>query len=248
MSYFKPYRYVKDESFDPIYKAVNKKFFFVSAGYPIIFTALGLFFAITQIVIPLISFETQDEIAKPIASSALGLATGFGEFEFAELDKSKNKVLGSSNSSVPNEANVPEFYYLSVPKLGINRAKVESKPKNLDPDEALGHYIGSAYPGEAGNSFIYGHSVLPAFYNPKNYKAIFSTLGSLDIGDKFTIEYNNKKYTYAVEGKKTLKPEQVDPLATFKPAYLNDSTVTLMTCSPPGTKLKRLMVYASLVE
>jgi sortase A len=89
---------------------------------------------------------------------------------------------------------------------------------------------------------------LPSFYNPKNYKTIFSTLGSLNIGDEFEIEYNNQTYKYRVEEKKTLKPDEVDPLAEFKPKYLNESTVTLMTCSPPGTKFKRLLVNAVMVD
>jgi LPXTG-site transpeptidase (sortase) family protein len=288
MTYFRPYKYVRDDSGYSVFKAVNRRFFLYSAGYPVIFTALGLLFAITQIIIPLISIETQDEVKKPVTKSVLGIASGFGDFKFDELDK-KQQVLGEAsarednnsdeeissgflstssgssefaqtalvpsnqqNSSRPNQpnpsANVPEYYYLTIPKLRINHAKVESQPSDLDPDKALGHYVGSSYPGEKGNAFIYGHSVLPAFYNPKNYKSIFSTLSTLEVGDQFTIEYNNKTYKYAVEGKKTLKPDAVDPLASFKPAYLNDSTVTLMTCSPAGTKLKRLLVYASLVE
>uniref|UniRef100_A0A7C4TJF9 Sortase n=1 Tax=candidate division WWE3 bacterium TaxID=2053526 RepID=A0A7C4TJF9_UNCKA len=259
MAYFRPYKYVKDESRDPIYKTVNKNFFLRSIGYPILFIILGVVFTLTQIVIPVISIETQDEVAKPVSYSVVGVASGFRKFEFSELNK-KQAVLGESISNTTSEdflgvmgsstknANVPEFYYLTIPKLGIKNAKVESRPKNLDPDKALGHYAGSSFPGESGNAFIYGHSVLPAFYNPRNYKSIFSTLSSLDVGDQFTIEYNNKTYKYAVEGKKTLKPDEVDPLATFKPSYLNESTVTLMTCSPAGTKLKRLLVYASLVE
>ncbi|MBI2414300.1 sortase [candidate division WWE3 bacterium] len=285
MTYFSPTKYIKDESRDPIYSVMNKRFFFASSVYPFVFVILGIFFTVTQIVIPIVALETTDETSKSVSKSVLGIVSGFRKFEFNELsfkyDKSRDtnkllngsgakdleklfgkstsnivaninsindvsSVLGASNTGI--DINAPEFYYLTIPKLGISKARVESKPANLDPDKALGHYVGSAFPGEVGNAFIYGHSVLPAFYNPKNYKSIFSTLSSLDVGDKFTIDYNNKTYTYSVEGKKTLKPEQVDPLATFKPGYLSESTVTLMTCSPAGTKLKRLLVYASLVE
>ena len=133
-------------------------------------------------------------------------------------------------------------------QLGIKDAVTETNSLSLSPDLSLGHYRGSGLPGEVGNAFIYGHSVLPCFYNPKNYKTIFSTLHQLEIGDEFTIEYNNKTYTYKVEQKKILKPDEVDPLAGYKPKYLNESTVTLMTCSPPGTKINRLLVNAVLVD
>jgi len=167
------------------------------------------------------------------------VASGFGDFEFSELES----AYGSTRP-----ANVPEYYYLTVPALKIDQARVDSAPPDLDPEDALGHYVGSAYPGEVGNTFIYGHSVLPAFYNPRNYKTIFSTLHHLAVGDIFTIEYNNKTFKYRIEEKRNLYPEDVDPLKGFKPAYLNESTVTLMTCSPAGTKIKRLLVNATLID
>jgi len=245
MSYFRPYRYVKKRSFSvrpgiTSLAGVNKKFALANAG-PILLSGLGAFFLLTQVAIPLVSFKTQDETSKTAEASVLGLASGFREFEFEELQSAGGT---SSASSV----NVPKFYYLSIPKLKIDHALIDTSPENLSPDEALGHYVGSNFPDEPGNTFIYGHSVLPAFYNPKNYKTIFSTLHLLEIGDEFTIEYNNKKYTYKVESKEILKPDKVDPLKGFKPAYLNESTITLMTCSPPGTRINRLLVNAVLVN
>lgn len=237
--YFRPYKYIKDESNDPIYGAVSKKFIFRVLATPALFTFLGIFVLVTQIILPLFVFTTKATITKPVEASVLGVASGFREFEFSELSHEVN---------IQEDPNKPDFYYLTIPKLRINKAKVETTPPDLNPEEALGHYIGSDLPGEAGNTFIYGHSVLPVFYNPENYKTIFSTISKLEIGDEFTIEYNNKKLTYAVEGKIELYPDEVDPLVGFKPKYLNESTVTLMTCSPAGTKIRRLMVNATLVN
>jgi len=113
---------------------------------------------------------------------------------------------------------------------------VKSEFDGPSPDEFLGHYKGSALPGEPGNAFIYGHSVLPWFFNPKNYKTIFSTLGDLEAGDKFSINYKGKEMIYEVKEKETLFPNEVNPLEIWRPKYLNESTVTLMTCWPAGTK------------
>lgn len=242
MPFFEPTKYIKDESSDPIYHPVSVKFAARVFGYPILFTVLGVFFLVTQVLLPLIVFTTQDTVWRPVESTVLGVASGFREFEFSELKNTQG------TSSQVQQVNIPEFYYITIPKLRIEHAKIESSPENLSPDTALGHYIGSSQPGENGNTFIYGHSVLPSFYNPRNYKTIFSTLHTLLPGDEFTIDYNNKTYTYKVEEKKVLKPEEVDPLAGFKPKYLNESTITLMTCSPPGTKIKRLLVNAVLVN
>lgn len=226
--------YIKDESNDPIYNVKDKHFFLKSRVLPASLILLGTFLLSSQVIYPLIYFKTNQKSEK-IEGSVLGTVSGFKEFEFRELTAEKEEV---------ETKEAPETFYLSIPKLRIEKAEVEVNAESLDPKEALGHYTGSKLPGETGNSFIYGHSVLPWFFNPQNYKTIFSTLERMEIGDKIYIEINNKKLTYTVEGKEILLPEAVDPLKEFKPAFLNEDTITLMTCVPPGTKLKRLLVYA----
>ncbi len=231
---FIPHKYVKDESYDPIYKPVSKKFLFKARIYPFALTIGGLFILVSQVIIPLVSFNTD----APITNNVLGAASGFSEFSFSEL---------KTDGAQQVDDNVPSRFYLSIPALRIKNAAVETFPKSLSPDNALGHYIGSALPGGPGNIFIYGHSVLPFFYNPKNYKTIFSTLHTLNTGDSIFITYNNQTFEYKVENIEIVAPEKVDPLAEFKPKYLNEPTLTLMTCSPAGTKLRRLLVKAVIV-
>lgn len=245
MSIFLPRKYVKEEPNDEFVRQVNYKFAVRTKIMPYTLPTIASILLVTQVVLPLVSFTTQDVTVRPVASSALGLATGFQEFEYKELG-TKN-VLGTSTST-KDKQNIPEFYYISIPKLGIKDALVETNAKSLNPENALGHYTGSSLPGEVGNAFIYGHSVLPMFFNPKNYKTIFSTLHKLEIGDEIFVNYNNKNYTYKVERKRDLYPSDVYPLAEIKPAYMNESTMVLMTCSPPGTKLKRLLIDTVLVK
>lgn len=262
-SYFEPHTYLKDTSNDPIFKAVNKKFVLKSRVYPAIMTSAGFLILVSQVIYPLISFKTLDDTKGPATETVLGKASGFTEFSFKELLSGSTpvkepvktetigvEVAGDKNvlGSKDEKANVPDRFYLTVPKLRIKDAVVETNSSNLNPEKSLGHYKGTALPGEVGNAFIYGHSVLPWFYNPRNYKTIFSTLDSLKVGDSFTISYNNNELHYKVESVETKKPEEVDPMAEFKPKYLNESTVTLMTCVPPGTRIKRLLVNAVLVD
>jgi LPXTG-site transpeptidase (sortase) family protein len=234
--------YIKDHSFDPIYKTINPYFYFQSKILSGSLMALGFLILGTQVVLPLVFFKTQNTVAKPIRASVLGVATGYNEFEFSELKTKDGKT------TPVNGRNVPEYFHITVPKLGIVDAIVETNSENLSPETSLGHYKGSALPGEVGNSFIYGHSVLPWFYNPKNYRTIFSTLDNLQSGDELTINFNNKDLKYKVESKIVLDPEKVNPLADYKPKYLNESTITLMTCYPAGTRAKRLLVNAVLVN
>ncbi|MFA6981631.1 MAG: sortase [Patescibacteria group bacterium] len=236
---YKPKVYEKDLSFDPIYKTTNKSFFFRSKVYPVSLFCVGTLLLATQVVIPVILIKGNDEVKSPVTSSVLGIASGFRDFEFTELEE--------STEVVEEKATVPETFYLSVPELGIEDAVVETNSPSLNPDLRLGHYKGSALPGEVGNTFIYGHSVLRWFYNPRNYKAIFSTLDTLDIGDAFYITYNNEKIQYKVSKIQYLDPNEVNPLANVSPKFLNESTATLMTCAPPGTKIKRLLVSGVMV-
>lgn len=230
-------KYVKDESFDPIYTPVNQRFLLKSRLLPTSIFALALFLFVYQVAVPLLVFKTTDEVSKPMGGSVLGMAAGFSEFEFEELEGGRYRQAGDDYQKM-----TPQFFFLSVPKLGIKEAMVETNSPTFSPDQSLGHYAGSALPGMVGNTFIYGHSVLPWFFNAKNYKTIFSTLSTLEKGDTFSIKYNDKAFNYKVEKVASLKPDEVDPLAEFRPKYLNASTVTLMTCDPPGTRLKRLLV------
>ena len=149
---------------------------------------------------------------------------------------------------IQKKQNVPEFFNLKIEKLKIEKGIIETNSFNMNPDKYLGHYAGTALPGEVGNIFIYGHSVVPFFFDASNYKTIFSNLHKLENGDIIEVEYNGEWYKYEVFEKKVLTPEEVQPLATITPAYLNEKTLTLMTCTPPGTTLKRLLVGAREVK
>ena len=118
----------------------------------------------------------------------------------------------------------------------------------MNPDQYIGHYAGTALPGEVGNVFLYGHSVMPFFFNEANYKTIFSNLHKLENDDIIELDFDGKTYKYKVFEKMVLTPEEVKPLETLTPAYLNEKTISLMTCTPPGTSLKRLIVGAKQIE
>ncbi|MFC1722426.1 sortase [Patescibacteria group bacterium] len=255
--------YLKDESFDPIYKEVSKGFFARTRILPSFFLFGGVLVFISQVVLPLVVFTTQDDTIELVDNATVvGRAAGFSDFEFSELTLPDSNVLSSnvettntSQEYIPRKntkavltqtETTPEYFQLSIPKLGIKNALVETESESLNPVHALGHYPGTELPGENGNAFIFGHSVLPWFFNPKNYKTIFSTLPKLEVGDEIIVDINNKTLVYKIESTQELNPKDVRPLANIKPSYLNESTLVLMTCSPPGTKLKRLLVNAVL--
>lgn len=130
-------------------------------------------------------------------------------------------------------------YSLSIPKLGIENANVEIGGEDLT--KSLIHFTGPL-PGNLGNPVVFGHSTLLWFYNPKDYKTIFSKLPELKINDVFTVTVDNISYSYKVYDMRIVGP---DDLSVLDQDY-NSSNITLVTCVPPGTYLKRLVVRGRL--
>jgi len=150
-------------------------------------------------------------------------------------EASKNKDFGNSKVS---------FYTISIPKLKIENAIVAIGGEDLTKN--LIQYPGTALPGKNGNAVIFGHSVLPIFYNPKNYTAIFSTLPSLKEGDDVFIEYDGISYKFKIEELFEIYPTDIQILEQNP----SDAFITLVTCVPPGDPRnpKRLIVRARVVS
>lgn len=131
-------------------------------------------------------------------------------------------------------------YSLSIPRLKIENAEVSTQDYELD--KHLVQYLGTSIPGEKGTAVIFGHSTLPQLFNPKNYKTIFATLHTTKVGDKIFATVNGITYKYKIFSIVITDPEDTDILSQ---SYDN-SYITFVTCTPPGTTWKRLIVKASL--
>ncbi len=136
----------------------------------------------------------------------------------------------------------PNEFLLTIPKLKIEKAKVKVDTTNFYDHLAL--FPGTAIPGEVGNSFITGHSVLPEFNDPQNYRTIFTKLPDLEVGDDVFAQVGEKTYHYTVQYSKIVDPHDTSVLL---PISSTGHNLTLMTCVPPGTSSKRLVVITSLI-
>ena len=103
------------------------------------------------------------------------------------------------------------------------------------------HISGTAHPGETGNVFITGHSS-NYLWAPGKYKSVFSLLNQLVIGDLVQIKYKNKDYLYKVSNVRVVKPTDLSVMDAT-----DDSILTLMTCTPVGTSLNRLIITANQI-
>lgn len=164
----------------------------------------------------------------------------FGDVDYT---KASNWFTGDTAQFIEDtDVSKVRYYNLSVPKLGIEDAVVTIGGEDLS--KSLIQYPGTALPGKRGNAVIFGHSILPQFYNPKDYMAIFSTLPTLKKGNEVIVRYDGITYQYIVEEVFEVKPTDLEILAQ----NITDSYITLITCTPPGDprRPKRLIVRARL--
>jgi sortase A len=138
----------------------------------------------------------------------------------------------------------PEFSVI-IPKINAN-AKVI---KNVDPFDSkiyqqaltkgVAHAKGTSTPDKSGNVFIFAHSA-GNWYQANQFNAVFYLLNKLEAGDEIIVYYQSQKYTYTVQETKLVKGDQT----SYMSGNSNQNQLTLMTCWPPGTTLKRLVVIA----
>ena len=138
---------------------------------------------------------------------------------------------------------------LVIRKIGANAAVIA----NVDPfnsreyqtalSRGIAHAKGTAFPDQPGNVFLFSHSSAD-FLTATRYNSVFYLLDKLIPGDQVELYYQRKKYIYDLTKKVIASPEEISYLTGDS----NKQTLTLMTCWPPGTSLKRLIWQAELVR
>lgn len=165
---------------------------------------------------------------------------------FAPVIRSEIEYQTNKNKT-PNLTPVNTDFSIVIPKINANTKVV----KNVDPynssvyqyalTKGVAHALGSATPDISGNTFIFAHSA-GNWYQANQYNAVFYLLNKLIIDDQIFIYYQNQKYTYLVKELKFVAPTDVELMNS----NLSHQQLTLMTCWPPGTTIKRLIIIAEL--
>ena len=131
-------------------------------------------------------------------------------------------------------------YTISIPKLDITNATVSTQ--DYDLAKHLVNYQGTAVPPEKGNTVIFGHSTLPWLFSQKDYKTIFADAYKLNVGDEIIVNVQGVTYKYKIENITVVDPANTSVLEQ----NYTDSFLTLITCTPPGTIWKRLVIRSRL--
>ncbi|MFH2086014.1 MAG: sortase [bacterium] len=173
--------------------------------------------------------------------SALILSRLFGDPVNQEVNYA---VRSLTKSPLPLTISSTDFS-LVIPRLGASAPVVS----NVDPSNSrlyqqalakgVAHAKGTKFPGEGGNIFIFAHSSADLLL-AERYNSVFYLLHHLQSGDVIKVWYQNHEYDYSVTEKLFVPSTDTKYMTTT----LNTETLTLMTCWPPGTTLKRLIVIA----
>lgn len=203
------------------------------------------FFLLASVVVPIISYESASREKYPVLLSPLANSKPELKLESYDYTRASNWFIDDLPKEEFTSSKVSSnisFYTLSIPRLGIENARVNIDGEDLS--KGLIQYPGTARPGKEGNTVVFGHSILPQFFNPKNYMAIFSTLPTLEKGDEIRIEYDGLSYKYVVDAMFEVLPTDIYVLDQGQ----RDSYISLITCVPPGHPLKprRLVVRAKI--
>lgn len=190
---------------------------------PLILISLGISLILASLIIFLVIFY-------PVIKN---------ELNYAFYAPSPIEIQRIQNEPVDKE------FGIVVPKINAN-SKVIRDVNAMDSriyqqalTKGVAHAKGSSYPGDGGNVFLFSHSSVD-FYEANRYNSIFYLLSKLEKDDDVFIYFEKKKIKYKVKEKKVVDPKDISYLS----AKSSKERLTLMTCWPAGTNLKRLIIIA----
>lgn len=190
---------------------------------------------------------------KPFIMAALAGILIFGVFN-SQIIVGQLKYLISPDTNA-SEAGIGDTEVVGsessvvIPKINVN-APVVYDETSFDEgriqkalERGVVHYGNTAVPGQIGNSVIVGHSS-NNWWSSGKYKFAFVLLDKLEVGDTFNLHYQGKRYVYQIIEKKVIDPKDLSILS--QPT--DQSLATLLTCTPAGTSLHRLIVTGKQIS
>ncbi|MBI2593466.1 sortase [Candidatus Daviesbacteria bacterium] len=141
--------------------------------------------------------------------------------------------------------NLNSNFSINIPRINAYAPLVD----NVDPwneDEyrkALKNGVaiakGFSKPGESGTIYIFAHSS-DSPWRISSYNTVFFRLGELKEADLIDITYAGKQYQYRVSYSVEVWPNEAQALTKQ-----TGNQLILQTCTPIGTSLKRLLIFAN---
>jgi len=146
--------------------------------------------------------------------------------------------------AIAEPAHAVTFATLLVPRWGADYERPVSQGVDrvdvLDP-LGIGHYPGTAMPGDVGNFAISGHRT--------TYGKPFNRIAELADGDPIVVRTADTWYVYRVTGTEIVKPADIAVIAPVpgQPGTApTERLITLTTCNPMYSARERFVVHGAL--
>lgn len=151
------------------------------------------------------------------------------------VDKTNDSGISNSNVKPPSlDVNSDGVIGIMViPKINLKTPIGEG----VDMETlkfAVGHFKGTAQPGQIGNFCVAGH-------RSYTYSEYFNRLDELKKGDEILVRTKTAEFTYIVTDSFVVEPTHTEVLNPTK-----DATLTLVTCTPVRIATNRLIIKAIL--
>jgi sortase A len=136
------------------------------------------------------------------------------------------------------------FGIVRIPRFGADYARPVLQGTDHDTlTKGMGHYVGTAFPGQIGNFALAGHRT--------TYGRPLHNIDLLRKGDIIVVETKASYVVYAVDRHVIVTPDHVDVIAPVpqqpgvKPT---EGWMTMTACHPKFSATQRYVVFAKLVK
>jgi len=144
-----------------------------------------------------------------------------------------------------NTSIIKNGFFVQIPKIGAQAKIIPNinpwnRPEYMRALQAgVAQAKGTSLPGQRGTMYLFAHSSQEPWEITRD-NIPFLRLGELNPNDIIYIYRGGRRYIYKVAYIKEVWPNEVGYLLNAKKNQL-----ILQTCTPVGTDLKRLLVFAN---
>jgi sortase (surface protein transpeptidase) len=174
-----------------------------------------------------------------IASVYLPLV--FQEARYRVDAPSPETVQSQSAAAAVQETLHPFEHAIYVPKIGALSKVISNVDPTNEQEYLLALQNGVAIASQQKPLFLFAHSAGSELFRAR-YNAVFYLLNKLEKDDEFFIKQDGVVQKYTVTRITEVAPEEVGAVQN------NSDDAVLMTCTPPGTTLRRLLIFGKKTE
>lgn len=160
------------------------------------------------------------------------------------------ETLPASGPRAPEAPAVPAdleagdtFAVIRVPRFGDDWLRpVLEGTSTTELDRGVGHYTGTALPGQVGNFSVAGHRL--------THGSAFTRIADLEVGDVVGVRTATTWFVYRVTSSEIVAPEDIEVIAPVPgtPGVApTEPVITLTSCHPLYGSSERYVVHGALV-